>query len=84
MLYYRNALEGYEKPDGQLDESVMNLHNLVHDLVNGTSSMSHSAANDPIFVVILITRFTLKRHSLCVVVAAEVSGYVLTGASCLH
>ncbi|XP_041663444.1 L-dopachrome tautomerase [Cheilinus undulatus] len=49
---FRNALEGYEKPDGQLDESVTNLHNLVHDVLNGTSSMPHSAANDPIFVVL--------------------------------
>lgn len=47
----RNALEGYEKPDGELDESVTNLHNLVHSMLNGTSALSHSAANDPIFVV---------------------------------
>ncbi|XP_019945763.1 L-dopachrome tautomerase [Paralichthys olivaceus] len=49
---FRNALEGYEKPDGELDESVNNLHNLVHSLLNGTSSLSHSAANDPIFLVL--------------------------------
>lgn len=47
----RNALEGYDKPNGELDESVNNLHNLVHSLLNGTSALSHSAANDPIFVV---------------------------------
>lgn len=48
---HRNALEGYDKPDGQLDQSVNNLHNLVHSLLNGTSALSHSAANDPIFLV---------------------------------
>lgn len=47
----RNALEGYDRPNGQLDESVNNLHNLVHSMLNGTSALSHSAANDPIFVV---------------------------------
>lgn len=47
----RNALEGYDKPDGELDESVNNLHNLVHAMLNGTSALSHSAANDPIFLV---------------------------------
>lgn len=47
----RNALEGYERPNGELDESVNNLHNLVHSMLNGTSALSHSAANDPIFVV---------------------------------
>lgn len=51
FLNNRNALEGYDKPDGELDESVSNLHNLVHSLLNGTSALSHSAANDPIFVV---------------------------------
>ncbi|XP_015241904.1 PREDICTED: L-dopachrome tautomerase [Cyprinodon variegatus] len=49
---FRNALEGYEKPDGELDDSVDNLHNLVHALLNGTSALSHSAANDPIFLVL--------------------------------
>uniref|UniRef100_A0A3Q3X6A3 L-dopachrome tautomerase n=1 Tax=Mola mola TaxID=94237 RepID=A0A3Q3X6A3_MOLML len=49
---FRNALEGYEKPDGELDASVNNLHNLVHSMLNGTSALSHSAANDPIFVVL--------------------------------
>ncbi|KAF7215766.1 L-dopachrome tautomerase [Nothobranchius furzeri] len=49
---FRNALEGYEKPDGELDDTVNNLHNLVHSLLNGTSSLSHSAANDPIFLVL--------------------------------
>uniref|UniRef100_A0A8C5I7P4 L-dopachrome tautomerase n=1 Tax=Gouania willdenowi TaxID=441366 RepID=A0A8C5I7P4_GOUWI len=48
---FRNALEGYDKPDGELDETVDNLHNLVHSMLNGTSSLSHSAANDPIFVL---------------------------------
>lgn len=47
----RNALEGYDRPNGELDESVNNLHNLVHSMLNGTSALSHSAANDPIFVV---------------------------------
>lgn len=51
VLRNRNALEGYDKPDGELDESVNNLHNLVHSMLNGTSSLSHAAANDPIFVV---------------------------------
>ncbi|KAJ3591686.1 hypothetical protein NHX12_006818 [Muraenolepis orangiensis] len=49
---FRNALEGFEKPDGELDESVNNLHNLVHSFLNGTSALSHSAANDPIFLVL--------------------------------
>ncbi|KAF3843207.1 hypothetical protein F7725_002056 [Dissostichus mawsoni] len=49
---FRNALEGYEKPDGELDDSVNNLHNLVHSMLNGTSALSHSAANDPIFLVL--------------------------------
>lgn len=50
----RNALEGYDRPNGELDESVNNLHNLVHSMLNGTSALSHSAANDPIFVVRLV------------------------------
>ncbi|XP_059895946.1 L-dopachrome tautomerase [Gadus macrocephalus] len=49
---FRNALEGYERPDGELDDSVNNLHNLVHSFLNGTSGLSHSAANDPIFLVL--------------------------------
>ncbi|XP_028655393.2 L-dopachrome tautomerase [Erpetoichthys calabaricus] len=49
---FRNALEGYDKPDGELDSSMMSLHNLVHSFLNGTSALSHSAANDPIFVVL--------------------------------
>ncbi|XP_059356659.1 L-dopachrome tautomerase [Carassius carassius] len=49
---FRNALEGYDKPDGELDSSVSNLHNLVHQFLNGTSALSHSAANDPIFLVL--------------------------------
>ncbi|XP_014021030.2 L-dopachrome tautomerase [Salmo salar] len=51
---FRNALEGYDKPDGEaeLDSTVNNLHNLVHSFLSGTSARSHSAANDPIFLVI--------------------------------
>uniref|UniRef100_A0A4W5PPW0 L-dopachrome tautomerase n=1 Tax=Hucho hucho TaxID=62062 RepID=A0A4W5PPW0_9TELE len=51
---FRNSLEGYDKPDGEaeLDSSVNNLHNLVHSFLNGTSALSHSAANDPIFLVL--------------------------------
>lgn len=49
---FRNALEGFDKPDGEFDSSVTNLHNLVHSFLNGTSALSHSAANDPIFVVL--------------------------------
>lgn len=49
---FRNALEGFDDPDGTLDLPVMNLHNLVHAFLNGTSALSHSAANDPIFVVL--------------------------------
>lgn len=49
---FRNALEGYDKPDGEMDSSMTNLHNLVHIFLNGTSAMSHSAANDPIFLVL--------------------------------
>uniref|UniRef100_A0A673H9M5 L-dopachrome tautomerase n=1 Tax=Sinocyclocheilus rhinocerous TaxID=307959 RepID=A0A673H9M5_9TELE len=50
--FHQNALEGYDKPDGELDSSVSNLHNLVHLFLNGTSALSHSAANDPIFLVL--------------------------------
>ncbi|XP_062862109.1 L-dopachrome tautomerase isoform X2 [Trichomycterus rosablanca] len=49
---FRNALEGFDKPDGELDMAVTGLHNLVHEFLNGTSGLSHSAANDPIFVVL--------------------------------
>ncbi|KAG9270998.1 L-dopachrome tautomerase [Astyanax mexicanus] len=49
---FRNALEGYDKPNGEMDSSMTNLHNLVHIFLNGTSGMSHSAANDPIFLVL--------------------------------
>ncbi|ROI93603.1 L-dopachrome tautomerase [Anabarilius grahami] len=49
---FRNALEGYERPDGELDASVSNLHNLVHQFLSGTSALSHSAANDPVFLVL--------------------------------
>lgn len=49
---FRNALEGYDKPDGEFDSSVGNLHNLVHSFLNGTSTQAHSAANDPVFLVL--------------------------------
>ncbi|KAG8586314.1 hypothetical protein GDO81_005341 [Engystomops pustulosus] len=49
---FRNALEGFQEPDGELESAAMNLHNLVHAFLNGTSALSHSAANDPIFVVL--------------------------------
>ncbi|KAJ8366667.1 hypothetical protein AAFF_G00345630 [Aldrovandia affinis] len=49
---FRNALEGYDRPDGGLDASVTNLHNLVHSFLNGTSALPHAAANDPIFLVL--------------------------------
>uniref|UniRef100_A0A8D1US19 L-dopachrome tautomerase n=1 Tax=Sus scrofa TaxID=9823 RepID=A0A8D1US19_PIG len=48
----RNALEGFDKADGTLDSQVMSLHNLVHSFLNGTSALPHSAANDPVFVVL--------------------------------
>lgn len=50
-LFHRNALEGFDKADGELDSAVTSLHNLVHEFLSGTSALSHSAANDPIFVV---------------------------------
>ncbi|XP_006639063.1 L-dopachrome tautomerase [Lepisosteus oculatus] len=49
---FRNALEGYDAPTGELESSVSSLHNLVHTFLNGTNALSHSAANDPIFVVL--------------------------------
>lgn len=49
---FRNALEGFDKPDGTLDSPATSLHNLVHSFLNGTNALSHSAANDPIFVVL--------------------------------
>uniref|UniRef100_A0A8C5P6H4 L-dopachrome tautomerase n=1 Tax=Leptobrachium leishanense TaxID=445787 RepID=A0A8C5P6H4_9ANUR len=49
---FRNALEGFDKPDGTLDFAASSLHNLVHSFLNGTSALPHSAANDPIFVVL--------------------------------
>ncbi|XP_059758707.1 L-dopachrome tautomerase [Balaenoptera ricei] len=49
---FRNALEGFDKADGTLDSQVMNLHNLVHSFLNGTNALPHSAANDPVFVVL--------------------------------
>ncbi|XP_048834359.1 LOW QUALITY PROTEIN: L-dopachrome tautomerase [Brienomyrus brachyistius] len=49
---FRNTLEGYGKPNAMVDSTVSNLHNLVHSLLNGTSALPHSAANDPIFLVL--------------------------------
>uniref|UniRef100_A0A8C9DNL2 L-dopachrome tautomerase n=1 Tax=Prolemur simus TaxID=1328070 RepID=A0A8C9DNL2_PROSS len=49
---FRNALEGFDKADGTLNSQVRSLHNLVHSFLNGTSALPHSAANDPIFVVL--------------------------------
>ncbi|XP_008825226.1 L-dopachrome tautomerase isoform X3 [Nannospalax galili] len=49
---FRNALEGFDKADGTLDSQVMSLHNLVHSFLNGTNALPHSAANDPVFVVL--------------------------------
>lgn len=50
-LFHRNTLEGFDKSDGELESAVTGLHNLVHDFLSGTNALSHSAANDPIFVV---------------------------------
>ncbi|XP_063069394.1 L-dopachrome tautomerase [Engraulis encrasicolus] len=49
---FRNALEGYDMPDGELDSSVANLHNLVHSFLSGTNELAHAAANDPIFLLL--------------------------------
>uniref|UniRef100_A0A8C5NVJ6 L-dopachrome tautomerase n=1 Tax=Jaculus jaculus TaxID=51337 RepID=A0A8C5NVJ6_JACJA len=49
---FRNALEGFDKADGTLDSRVTSLHNLVHSFLNGTNALPHSAANDPVFVVL--------------------------------
>ncbi|XP_032082150.1 L-dopachrome tautomerase [Thamnophis elegans] len=49
---FRNALEGFAEPDGNLEPPIISLHNLIHSVLNGTSSFPHSAANDPIFVVL--------------------------------
>ncbi|XP_027711497.1 L-dopachrome tautomerase isoform X1 [Vombatus ursinus] len=49
---FRNALEGFDKADGTFDSTATSLHNLVHAFLNGTSALPHSAANDPIFVVL--------------------------------
>uniref|UniRef100_A0A4W4GZJ7 L-dopachrome tautomerase n=1 Tax=Electrophorus electricus TaxID=8005 RepID=A0A4W4GZJ7_ELEEL len=49
---FRNALEGFDRPDGEISSSVSNLHNRVHDFISGTSAATHSAANDPIFLVL--------------------------------
>lgn len=51
---HRNALEGFDKPDGAVDSPMLSLHNLVHSFLNGTSALPHAAANDPIFVVCLL------------------------------
>lgn len=48
---HRNALEGFNKPEGALNSPMLNLHNLAHSFLNGTSVLPHAAANDPIFVV---------------------------------
>nr|UPQ41336.1 TYRP2 [Python regius] len=49
---FRNALEGFDKSDGNFEPTVMGLHNLAHSVLNGTGAFPHSAANDPIFVVL--------------------------------
>ncbi|XP_007889007.1 L-dopachrome tautomerase isoform X1 [Callorhinchus milii] len=49
---FRNVLEGFDNPDGEFDPPFQNLHNLVHSFLNGTSALAHSAANDPLFVVL--------------------------------
>ncbi|XP_007666154.2 L-dopachrome tautomerase [Ornithorhynchus anatinus] len=49
---FRNALEGFERPNGTFDSLGSSLHNLVHSFLNGTSASPHSAANDPVFVVL--------------------------------
>uniref|UniRef100_A0A803TR56 L-dopachrome tautomerase n=1 Tax=Anolis carolinensis TaxID=28377 RepID=A0A803TR56_ANOCA len=48
---FRNALEGFEKPDGTLYILVVSLHNLIHSVLNGTGTLPHSAVNDPVYVV---------------------------------
>uniref|UniRef100_A0A8C9LG00 L-dopachrome tautomerase n=1 Tax=Pavo cristatus TaxID=9049 RepID=A0A8C9LG00_PAVCR len=49
---FRNALEGFNKPEGALNSPMLSLHNLAHSFLNGTSVLPHAAANDPIFVVL--------------------------------
>ncbi|XP_041054664.1 L-dopachrome tautomerase [Carcharodon carcharias] len=50
---FRNALEGFDTPDGETGTSeIPSLHNLVHSFLNGTNAFAHSAANDPLFVVL--------------------------------
>ncbi|XP_072883354.1 L-dopachrome tautomerase [Hemitrygon akajei] len=50
---FRNSLEGFAAPDGETKSNgLQGLHNLVHSFLNGTSALAHSAANDPLFVVL--------------------------------
>ncbi|XP_034273310.1 L-dopachrome tautomerase isoform X1 [Pantherophis guttatus] len=49
---FRNTLEGFAEPDGNLEPPIISLHNLIHSVLNGTGAFPHSAANDPIFVVL--------------------------------
>ncbi|XP_074715529.1 L-dopachrome tautomerase isoform X2 [Strix uralensis] len=49
---FRNALEGFDKLGGALNSPMLSLHNLAHSFLNGTNVLPHSAANDPIFVVL--------------------------------
>uniref|UniRef100_A0A8C6VHF5 L-dopachrome tautomerase n=1 Tax=Naja naja TaxID=35670 RepID=A0A8C6VHF5_NAJNA len=49
---FRNTLEGFAEPDGSLEPPIISLHNLIHSVLNGTGAFPHSAANDPIFVVL--------------------------------
>ncbi|XP_078078875.1 L-dopachrome tautomerase isoform X3 [Mustelus asterias] len=50
---FRNALEGFDTPDGETGTGeIQSLHNLVHSFLNGTNLFPHSAANDPLFVVL--------------------------------
>lgn len=50
---FRNSLEGFAAPDGETKSNeFQSLHNLVHYFLNGTNALAHSAANDPLFVVL--------------------------------
>ncbi|XP_078575900.1 L-dopachrome tautomerase-like [Branchiostoma floridae x Branchiostoma japonicum] len=49
---FRNTLEGFDHPDGEYDPSIRSLHNLAHLFLNGTASITHASANDPIFVLL--------------------------------